>query len=187
MVTRRLKRQTAIRTNPREYGALNSMARKQFSLGSVSSGTMITEDVFDSCIYALQQLNKKRARAIQREWNNVEKDCPDHAGDDCANCDEARSEILNETLWNALNEYAAPYTYFGAHPGDGSDYGFWIDFDSVEEAARDGEILKIDDTSAIRAYHRDYRGLVLHVNDHGNMTLYYCNSRRNLREIWSCV
>ena len=38
--------------------------------------------------------------------------------------DETESELVND-LFDALNEYAPDGFYFGAHCGDGSDYGFW--------------------------------------------------------------
>jgi len=38
---------------------------------------------------------------------------------------EEMSYLLNEDLFDALNKYAPEGYYFGAHPGDGSDFGYW--------------------------------------------------------------
>jgi len=38
---------------------------------------------------------------------------------------EMMSWILNEDIWDAMNDITPDGCYFGAHPGDGSDYGFW--------------------------------------------------------------
>jgi hypothetical protein len=86
---------------------------------------------------------------------------------------------LNEALFYALNEYAGPYFYFGSHPGDGSDYGFWL----TEFIEDEFDGLKVSDSSEIPA---KYRGEVLIVNDHGNTTLAVQTSR-TLREVWSIV
>ena len=158
-------------------------------IGSVSSGTMVTEDVFNACISALEDLDTKAARQIQHDWDNVEMECSsrnndDHDTGDCADCEEIRSDILNNDLWNALNDRCPSYVYFGANEGDGCNYGFWINFDSLEDDVKNGEVLKVNDTSEIPS---DYKGYIMLVNDHGNVTLYEQTSKRSRKKIWSCA
>lgn len=145
------------------------------SFGSVSSGTMRTEDLLSALSAELAyQMSCQTKRFPRREYrklinlaDRVSENDPDDIG----------SEVVEE-LFDALEQFAPPYAYFGAHEGDGADYGYWLSSDAIEYSF-DG--LKVDDTSEVP---RDYRGEVLHVNDHGNMTLYVAGSRGKLTEIW---
>jgi hypothetical protein len=109
---------------------------------------------------------------------------------------EDADEDLNEDLFNALNEYAAPYFYFGSHPGDGADYGFWLSEGWDEDFETLGAIigdryntstvtgnLKVSDLADVPSW---FRGEVAVVNDHGNVSLYVKTSR-TLREVWAIV
>lgn len=76
-------------------------------------------------------------------------------------------------LMDILSTYSPPYAYFGAHPGDGSDFGFW----PLEEALE--ELPKISCTSQVEDMNED----CLYVNDHGNITVYAADGSI----IWDCV
>ena len=97
---------------------------------------------------------------------------------------------LVDALHDALADCAPPYTYFGAHVGDGADYGYWIDWDAIEQAVHDGDIERIDDLSQASGT----RDAIL-INDHGNVTLYTPNpeparigyARELMTEVWSIV
>lgn len=153
-----------------------------YPIGSVSSGTMREEDLIPSFCYELQQLAKQTGICNRKTRNahlQTVREIESRMGLENYFKSEDASYDLNEDLFNALNEYAGPYFYFGSHPGDGADYGFWLS----EEIEDDFDGLKVSDSSEIPA---KYRGEVLIVNDHGNMSLMVKTSR-TLREVWSIV
>jgi hypothetical protein len=143
---------------------------------------MREEDLIPDFCYELKNLAKKtgihnrktRAKHL-RTVREIEKRMEQ---EDYFESDDA-SYDLNEDLFDALNEYAGPYFYFGSHPGNGSDYGFWL----TEFIEDEFDGLKVSDSSEIPA---KYRGEVLIVNDHGNTTLAVKTSRA-LKVIWAIV
>lgn len=149
------------------------MKSKKFKIaefGTVSAGTMREEDLIPCFVSELRYLGHRDAQLSEIEKRSKTKKYYNT---------EQSSYDLNEILFNMLDSHAPAYAYFGSHPGDGSDYGFWLG-ESFQDYF-DG--LKVSDISEIPA---DYMGEVLHVNDHGNMTLYY-KSARKLTEVWSLV
>ena len=95
-------------------------------------------------------------------------------------------ESINYAI-DALQDYAAPYCYIGAHEGDGSSLGCWPCFESAND---DNDILHVEDGSDIPS---DHIGFALIVNDHGNATLVECRGPDQSGEycetieIWACV
>lgn len=153
---------------------------KNINIGSVSHGTMREEDLIPDFLSELEsqrplhRQHRKLVREIESRLNAAE-DTED--GTPYFDCEDAGYDL--EKLFDALNEYCAPYFYFGSHPGDGSDYGYWLS----EGFEQDFEGLKVNDLSEVP---RGFTGEVLIVNDHGNMSL-YAYSRGRGREIWAVV
>lgn len=141
------------------------------NIGSISSETMRLEDLIPAFLYDLEHQNKltiahkKLAKEISARM----------AADDYHDLEDAACDL--EELGEALQEYCMPYFWFGAHPGDGADYGYWLS-ETFEE---DFDDLKVSDLSEIP---KNHTGEVLLINDHGNMTLYNC-ARGRLYEVWS--
>ena len=134
------------------------------TIGTISHGTSKTDDLLEAFGWELQHLSDDadhqalamvaRSRAHYFPWNDLpEGETVEETDDD--------AELVS-ALIDALNELAPPYCYFGAHEGDGSDFGFWPSMESIEELPAienvEGEELPIED-------HR-------YVNDHGNVTVY---------------
>jgi predicted phosphoadenosine phosphosulfate sulfurtransferase len=100
---------------------------------SVSQATMREEDLIPAFTEFLQRAKNngvtlsRRANATLREanalmkkhakaftgWNHLPVSVQDEAS------------YLLQDLFDALDEIAPSGCYFGAHPGDGADYGFW--------------------------------------------------------------
>jgi hypothetical protein len=62
--------------------------------------------------------------------------------------------------------------------------GRWIDHEMIQENVYEGYLLRVFDLNDIPD---GFRGLVLEINDHGNMTLWNHFKNGNNREIWSVV
>ena len=154
------------------------MKRKNdYPMGSISHGTMRNEDLIPDFLALLEQLARKAKNrnhiSLCADIRRRMKQFNYYSSTD-ADID------LNEDLFQALNDYAAPYFYFGSHPGDGSDYGFWLD----ENIEYDFEGLKVSDLAEVP---KDYAGEILMVNDHGNTSLYVKARTQEPREVWSIV
>ncbi len=93
------------------------------------------------------------------------------------------TEQVNALL-DALNDpdFGPPFCTFGAHEGDGADFGWWPCVSWLEDNVTDGEVLKVSDLSEVPDHWGQY---VMLVNDHGNVTLYA--PAREWQEVWSVV
>lgn len=144
---------------------------KTAKLGTVSRGTMRARDLIPAFADALRAL---RGALPKTPHNNIRALR--------GNFDSEEADDVVTELFEELESLAPDYTMFGAHPGDGSDYGFWL-IDDWQQCAKDDGVLFVDDTSAVP---KGFSGIVCHVNDHGNATLYSARNGK-LREVWSIV
>lgn len=157
------------------------------SFGSISSGTMCAIDLVDTFASELQCLINNNRAEFEADSSRADRmELPDRAQAWAAldenSRDEDEGDSLVEELFDALQEFAPPYAYFGALPGDGADYGFWLS----EEFEHDFDGLKIDDWRDIPI---DYVGEIAFISDHGNVTFGYTTEKRSegFIEVWSIV
>lgn len=138
------------------------------TIGSISHGTLRTIDLLESFSHELNLLAPDHALVIEAnaaatlinaDWTYI------------ADSEEA-GELINEMI-DILSEHAPPYTYFGAHEGDGSDFGFWPSLESIEELPH------VSDPNEVESIGAD----CVYVNDHGNVTVYAADGS----VIWDCV
>ena len=86
------------------------MSNKKLRLGSVSSGTMREEDVWEAIIDYLIEYRSGLVTKLTMQQTAS-------AGD--------FAYLVWETAFDVMNNIAPKGYYFGAHPDDGCDYGFW--------------------------------------------------------------
>ena len=132
------------------------------TIGTISHATLRNEDLLESFADELERLGKASDLPFHPSAKNAIEDARAVTDYDSENA----SEIVNE-LAGYLESYAPAYCYFGAHIGDGADFGFWPDIESIENHIADGELVKINDPGE----RVDGQSCVF-INDHGNMTIY---------------
>ena len=81
-----------------------------------------------------------------------------------------------------LNELCPPFVFFGTHPGDGADFGFWPDMDRLNEELQ-WERDHYPDDSVPDELTLDDDGVIVQYSDHGNVTV--MDLERNV--LWSVV
>jgi len=95
--------------------------------GSISHGTMRECDLIPTFMAELTECDPKAAAQITDEYGQAFIDrCSDPNGLDYSLTNEMdRQSWLMEALFDALDACSPEGHYFGAHPGDGADYGWW--------------------------------------------------------------
>ncbi len=101
----------------------------QVFTGTVSRATMREEDlvpVFMEVLEVYAPVEAQRIKDLIEDELRVSYEC---LVSDCEDRYVWRSDavayILFEDIWDAMQDIAPDGHYFGAHPGDGCDYGFW--------------------------------------------------------------
>lgn len=106
---------------------------------SVSHGTLNPRDLIHTFLDTLEQ-------HAPREYANLRNDSEleDYLNNTLGGPDEARDfedSFLHEVLWQEMQAICPPMTFFGSHPGDGSDFGCWaMESGDYEDLAAEGTI-----------------------------------------------
>ena len=132
-------------------------AERTLGVGAWSTGTMRTEDI------AQTLLDMARYVGIDRDsvepWATLRIEGASEDG-------EAISEAID-----VLQEHAPIYCYVGAHPDDPADFGVWADHEAIQQAIQDGDVLEPADRNGAGATINRDDGVIIDVNDHGNVTI----------------
>jgi hypothetical protein len=158
------------------------MAIRTFTnFGSISHGTLLNSDLlpafYDEARDRFPNWEKEGREPILAA-SNIMDTLALFDGNDVVTDHIVESEVMTGILgdlMNLLGEDLPPFVYFGTHPGDGSDFGYWFDSDSFEQSAQDGETVKVDELpDHPKTFASEHPGAeyVAVVSDHGNVTLY---------------
>lgn len=148
-------------------------------LGSIINGTMLPEDLIPAFIEELRYRMEDSAHDedIAQFIDEVSKRMEI---DGYFESDDAHYDL--DSLFDRLNEVAPPYAYFGAHPGDGAAYGFWL-IDDLEDRVLEDDGLVVSDIDEVP---EDFEGFVLQASDYGTSTLYQFRAGGDFEIVWSC-
>jgi len=110
--------------------------------GTIIEGTMRPQDMLPAMMDVLLQYHPEAYQlvtsTISSEFDLTYMELCSHESHPAWQ-DEELSWILYELAWDAMNEIAPEGYYFGSHPGDGSDYGFWLNDDWDQDDEDDEE------------------------------------------------
>jgi hypothetical protein len=141
------------------------------TIGSISEGTLRTEDLVSAFSYELARLTNgspdAHEKAVLQSVETWETEDADYR-EEMEGC-----EIVQDLI-DALNQYAPTCCYFGTNEGDGASFGFWPCMEAVDELPR------VSDPADVEKHLGEE---CVFVNDHGNVTLYNADGS----VAWDCV
>ena len=149
----------------------NTASLKTASIGSISRATLRTDHLLSACLSELEWQRDRNGDYFSSPENFTERDSLTNLigeiqdaftedGEDVE--DEETAQWILESAMNRLETFAPPYCYFGMHPGDGSDLGYWPSWDSIDE------LPQVEDGDEAKELGEDCKA----VNCHGNVTVY---------------
>lgn len=92
---------------------------------TISDGTLRPQDLIPIFLSVADEIAKDRVTVLLDSYGYT-RETDWEAETETEEKAEMLSEFLNYDLWEILNDIAPTGTGFGAHPGDGACYGFWI-------------------------------------------------------------
>ena len=118
---------------------------KKFVGYELNHGTLRSEDLIIAFMEFLQ--NVKLECEIEKEVNEIQNEIDKLEYEDIGygtnyKDQETASYILNEDIWNLLNDIAPEFSYFSSSEGDGASFGFWTN----EEALMDKVLERLEAT-----------------------------------------
>lgn len=119
--------------------------------GTIISGTHRLVDLVPAFLAELDKLDPDVSASIRAEYSDVLDAIDAHTGVLDVDVGEDGTYLV-EALFDALDACAPDGMYFGAHPCDGADFGFWQvdDDDDDDQAFLEG--LDDDDVATIMAW-----------------------------------
>jgi hypothetical protein len=102
------------------------LTREEATPGTISEGTLRPQDLIPKFLDALNDLHPEAYMQCQIPgcgFPMVPSYALEDSGDEWWASEDAQWAL--ECLFEALDLCAPENHYFGAHPGDGADFGFW--------------------------------------------------------------
>jgi hypothetical protein len=112
--------------------------KKWLTVGeSVSEGTMNSSHLFQAYLDTLESVDKASANEFRMEHKDELTEFQDGTIDG-----ESLDHLVFDVLDPILSKYCLPYTYFGSHPGNGSDIGCWPHYEEMAWNSRNEHLTK---------------------------------------------
>ena len=146
----------------------------EFQLGSISTGTLRPEDLIPAFNNALTQMHDGHYCDIDEMMNDEAGNAAEFGKQ--PSHDELQRRVVDR-LMDELDDACPPFVYFGTLEGDGADFGFWPDIETIQE------IVNIAECDASQGISCPDDGVIVQVSDHGNVTV--MDMERNV--LWSVV